>query len=106
MTTYCATTTMQQLTGSANAVSRLCAMIGAHNFLTDSARGAVQFRFKAKAKNGANHADIALAADDTYTITFTSIRGMTIATKQTIEGVYADNLKGAFERSTGLALSL
>ncbi len=74
--------------------------------------GHLWIRFKARAKNGANHVKISLAADDTYTVEFTAQRNWSNTlrrsetTKGKFEGIYADQLRELFERETGLYLSL
>lgn len=95
-----AQTILDQLGGS----RRLSMMIGAHTF-TDGG-SALTFKFKARAKNGANCCRIILSADDTYRVEFISLRGVKVNTKGDFEMVYADGLKQLFENQTGLYLSL
>jgi hypothetical protein len=103
MSSFDYATALNQLTGSTFGVGRLVAMIGACDFVTDPRGRAVSFRFKARATNGAKRLRLRLDADDTYTMEFISLQGRS---KGEIGGLYADNLKGAFERATGLYLSL
>ena len=81
---------------------RLVAMVGAFNFIKSA--DSVQFKFKGS--KVANHLKITLAGDDTYTMTFGKIRGLDFKPAAPISGVYADNLRPIFERTTGLYLSL
>lgn len=62
----------------------------------------VQWRFKARAKNRANIVRVLLAADDTYTVEFFRLRGMTCGVVSSHEGVYADCLQPLFTLVTGL----
>jgi len=90
-------TTIQQQLGN-----RTFAMLGAFNFLDHG--DALGFRFKGSRK--ANHLKVTLAADDTYTMTFTKIRGYDFATVKTVDGVYADSMHRVIESTTGLYTSL
>ena len=90
--------TLAQLGG----IGRLVAMTGAFNFI----RSADSVQFKFKGSKVANHLRITLAADDTYTMTFGKIRGLNFTEAQPMPGVYADSMRGTFERVTGLYLSL
>ena len=95
-------TIIQQLGGT----NRLKVMIGAYNFVGSSKEDFLTFRFKAKAKNGANYIKIKLTSMDLYDIEF----GKIYADKYTIikkeEGLYADMLKRIIEDETKLRLSL
>lgn len=83
---------------------RLRAMIGADNFV--GSVNSLQFKFKARAKNGANTLRVRLAADDTYTVEFWKVRGVSVSKLSEQSDVYADNLRAVFEHETGLYLSL
>lgn len=83
---------------------RLRAMIGAENFVGDT--NLLQFRWKAKARNAANSIRIVLDPSDTYTVTFYSVRGTSVKEKGSYSGIYADDLRGLFERETGLRIAL
>jgi hypothetical protein len=83
---------------------RLKVMIGGRDFMGGA--NDLQFKWAAKAKNGANSVRIVLDPSDTYTVTFYSVRGMNVKEKGTFSDVYNDNLRGLFESETGLYLSL
>ena len=99
--THVADTIIAQLAGHAG---RLVAMIGACGI----ARGSdnIIFKFRARARNQSNVCRITLDADDTYTVSFQSWRGMSKKAKGEFRGVYADQLRPLFEGETGLYLSL
>jgi hypothetical protein len=94
-----AETIIEQLGG------HLTAMIGA-NHMYHHAEGALSFKFKARASNGANHCKVTLDPSDTYTVVFTSVRGTKVTVKGEFEGIYNDQLKALFERETGLYLTM
>lgn len=102
-----ANTILQQLTqqsspGRATAV--LSSMIGAHNFAGDGK--SVQFKWRAKAKQGANSVVITLDPSDTYTMQFWKLgRGLNMTMLKELDGLYDDTLKRSFESFTGLYLS-
>lgn len=96
-----ATTIIQQL---ANSIGRLTAMIGAYNFV--GSENGVSFRFKARAKNGANGVRIVLDPSDTYTVEFFSVRAGKYKVKNTFSDIYNDSLTHLFENVTGLYLSI
>lgn len=95
-----AATILEQLGGA----RCLTAMLGAKNFL--GSKDALQFRFAAKAKNGANSIRVVLAASDTYTVEFWAIRGVDCRKVDSQDDVYADVLRSVIEYETGLYLSL
>jgi len=64
----------------------------------------IQFSYKGSHK--ANKCLITLTERDDYTVEFWKIRGADFKNVQTIEGVYAEDLKSVFESETGLRLSL
>lgn len=96
-----AQTIAQQL---GHSTSRMSVMIGAYNFT--GSEDSLNFRFKARARNGANACRIVLDPSDTYTVEFISLRGTSRKVKGEFKDVYVDSLKGLFERETGLYLSL
>ena len=101
-----AKTTLNQLTNSNNGMSRLSVMIGAKNFARSEQDYTIGFKFAAKAKNKANYCRIKLNAMDLYDVEFIAIKGATVKTVGTHNGLYADMLKSTFESETGLYLSL
>jgi hypothetical protein len=94
-----AKTILQQLGGGAFVV-----MTGAHSFVFDAS--VVQLKFKAPATNGANCLRIELEPTDTYRVEFWKVRGANAAKVTTVDGVFAEDLRGLFERETGLRVSL
>lgn len=101
MDTTVADTIVAQL---GHSMGRMSAMIGAHSFT--AAEVGVTFKFKARAKNGANCCRVTLKPSDTYKVEFVSLRGVALRTKGEFHDIYADTLKNLFERETGLYLSL
>jgi hypothetical protein len=95
-----ANTILSQMGGT----GRLSAMIGANGYI--GSEDSVAFRFKARAKNGANGFRVVLDPSDTYTVEFISVRGSSRKVKDTLSEVYAEDLKRIFEDKTGLYLSL
>jgi len=91
---------LRQLGGS----GRLKAMIGVKDmFAIDNG---LQFSFRAKAKNKANMVQIVLAGNDSYTVAFYRLRGITLVKcGQFKSGVYCDVLKPVIENELGLRLS-
>lgn len=86
---------------------RAMVMIGATNLLCDET--SLQFKIGRNAK-GVTHVRIELAADDTYTLTFTSVRKVKwdyqIKELARVEGVYCDGLRTCIEAETSLYTSL
>ena len=79
---------------------RLKAMIGADKFAFGERH--LQFRFAARATNGANCVTIMLDGSDTYTVTFYRIgRGFSVKEISSIPFVYDDQLRPVFESETG-----
>lgn len=101
MDTTVADTILAQLGKSMRNISLL---IGGHTFVASDV--GVTFKFKARAKNGANCCRITLKPSDTYKVEFISVRGVKVNHKGDFEDIYADGLRGMFERETGLYLSL
>lgn len=98
-----ARTTLDQLGGA----GRLSAMTGAREFFhfSNPDGSGVRFRFAGSSTVG-NVCHITLAWDDTYTVAFYYCRGIKSRKVADWTGVYADSLRGLFERHTGLYLSL
>ena len=101
-----AKTTLNQLTQSNVGMSRLNIMVGAKNFVQSQEENFVSFKFIRIAENKSNYLKITLAADDTYTVEFGYVRGMTYKVIKDYTGVYGENLKSLFESETKLYLSL
>jgi hypothetical protein len=93
-------TIFQQMGGA----GRLRAMIGAKDF--GVGENVAQFKWAAKARNGANSIRIVLDPSDTYTMEFYKIRAGNAKLVKSFSDVYADSLKRIFESETGLYLSL
>lgn len=83
---------------------RLAAMLGARSFVGSA--DSVQFKFAAKARNGANTVRIVLDPSDTYTVEFWTVRGAKMVKRAEFSNVYADGLRALFESETGLYVSL
>lgn len=81
---------------------RLSLMVGDKHFL--GGENSLGFQFKGCRK--ANVCKITLNAMDTYDMEFTKVVKWNINGYTKIEGVYCDQLKEVFERTTGLYLSL
>lgn len=62
----------------------------------------VRFSFMPNAK-GVRHVEIRLDPSDTYTMTFTTLKGKVVAE---IGDVYAENMHSVFEANTGLYTSM
>lgn len=77
------------------------AMTGACNIGGD-ARG-LQLRFKGS--KVANHLRVTLERNDTYTVTFSKIRGLDCREVASREMVYSDSLRTVFTAITGLYTS-
>lgn len=100
-------TALQQLTHT-NAVNAACHRVAQFvggkdiRFSGPSA----EFRWAARAKNGANFIKITLDPSDTYTVEFWYRRGASMTYKGKFSDQYAEDLKPLFERETALYLSL
>lgn len=100
-------TILQQLTHTERqgpAVATLQRFIGAKEIIITGEYA--EFRWAARAKNGANAIKIVLTPLDVYEVTFLSKRAGKVTVKGEFSNVYAENLKGLFEHQTGLYLSL
>lgn len=88
-------------------MGKLRAMIGADTFIRGyEADGTPSLSFKFKGCKTANYARIALDPSDTYTLRLFKIRGYEAKPVYEASNLYAENLRPAFERATGLYLSL
>lgn len=92
-------TILEQMGGN-----QLKAMTGANNFVT-TARGGLQFKVPNAAK-GINSVSVELHGDDTYAVEFMRIRGGNVKIISSHSGIYADKLRGLFERETKLSTSM
>jgi len=103
MTPEQAKTTLIHLTRRQNPMNTLKAMIGASNFSIFENK--VAFKFKMFSK--ANYCTIELdEIQDLYNMVFTKIRGFQFKEHKRIAGICWEDLKGIFERETGLFLNL
>ena len=91
--TQIANTILEQLGGT----GRLVAMTGAKHFMVDGP--GVSFKFPNRAAGRPNHCKITLDGSDTYTVTFGRIVKFELRAPSTVEGIYADQLKGLFENA-------
>lgn len=89
--------------GGAGALSM---MIGAKQFVGSQKERMLQFKWSAKAKNGANTVVITLEPTDTYHVQFYSVRGMSFKEKGDFSQVYVDQLRPLFESQTHLRLRM
>lgn len=96
---------IQQLAGHLN---RLIIMTGAYNLTYSDKERYFSFHFKMNPKM--NYCKITLNSMDLYDVEFGKISTrnyeMKYTVKEQFKNVYAENLKGLFERVTGLYLSL
>jgi hypothetical protein len=104
-----ANTILEQLGGG----GRLKAMTGANTFIghgsDDKREGGLTFRLPGGGgfcKDGINLVQIDLRWNDTYTVTFSRIRGSKITEVHKLDDVYCDMLMDIFEKYTGLYLTL
>lgn len=94
---------LQQLSGTPN-TGRLTMMLGAQHFYESV--GQLQFKWKAKSRNGANTVVIRLDPSDTYTVEFWSVRGAKTRKVSEYHDIYNDSLRNLFESETGLRTSM
>jgi hypothetical protein len=92
-----AQTILAQLGGN-----RFLAMTGATN-LMNTERG---LRFRFPGCRDMNICEITLDEDDTYSLTFFRARGLDCPITAEYWGIYNSQLRGLFERKTGLATAL
>lgn len=97
-----ANTIMKQLVQSEN-TGRLKAMVGADKMSYDNV-GTLRFKFKGS--KVANWIKISLNSMDLYDVEFIKIHGTKMTIVKEFNNVYNDQLKGIFEKTTGLYLSL
>ena len=97
-----ADTTLKQLGG----MGRLRAMIGLKHAMHSNGGKTLILKFPNKAAGTANHVEITLAGDDTYTMDFKRTRGLKVKEVKKLSGVYAEDMRKHFEKYTGLRLSL
>jgi hypothetical protein len=95
-----AETILRQMGGA----GKLTAMIGAHTFV--GSENSLTFKWKARAKDGANILRVTLDPSDTYTMEFFRYRSGKVKPLQSFEGVYAEDLRRIFESTTGLYIRL
>lgn len=81
----------------------LSAFLGAKDLLFGNTE--VCFRWKARARNGANALKIQLDPNDTYMVEFRFERAGKVTVRSAHSNIYAEELKSLFERETGLFLS-
>lgn len=93
-----ANTILEQLGGR-----RFALMTGARNFV--GCENALMFSLP-KAKDGINRMKVILTGRDDYTVEAYRVTRKGFVAKGALEGIYADQLRGAFERMTGLYMSL
>lgn len=87
--------------------NKFAVMVGVKHITYSEKEQTVDFRFAAKAKNGANHVQIRLDADDTYTMIFYKIGRIKFSqVGEEISGLYCDGLQEVFTNKTGLYTSL
>ena len=93
-----ANTILEQLGGN-----QFLAMTGARNLLVGDRH--LSFRVT-HAKNKANYVHIKLNGSDLYDVEFLNYRTNAIRTVSVHNNIYADQLRGVFERETGLLTML
>lgn len=97
-----AKTILEQLGGG-----RLMAMTGARNFV--GSENSLSFKLpntRDFVKNGVNYVRVVLDPSDTYTVTFSRVRGLKVVEIASHSDVYCDQLQDIFETETGLFTSL
>lgn len=84
---------------------RFLAMTGAKFLLAHAS--ALSFQLPSNfAKNGINRVRIDLTPQDLYDVTFSRARGIKIFYQSKVEGVYCDQLRDVFTKTTGLDVAL
>lgn len=91
---------LEQLGGN-----RFLAMTGAKN-LVRSGDTTLQFSLPRGTANKANKVRIELDANDLYTVSFFNIRGVNVKVIETVEGVFAEDLRRVFTDRTGFYCTL
>jgi len=84
--------------------NQMVAMTGAKNFV--GGESSLSFAIPKMSGVKVNRVRVVLTIDDTYTVSFFNVRGAKVETVSTHDGVYAETLRGLFERVTGLRTSL
>jgi hypothetical protein len=97
-----ANTIMRQLGG----YGRLKAMVGIRDPVALEGLGGLGFKFPNKAAGRPNYVGIRLNGLDTYDVKFKRLHGFNVKTTAEYENIYWDQLKGLFEKETGLYLTL
>lgn len=95
-----AETILAQLGG----LRRLNVMLGVK--YANTLQNGLSLGFTAQGEGQINQIDILLEPSDTYRIEFYRVRGGRAVLKETYVAIYADSLKEAIKRATGLNLSL
>lgn len=93
-----ANTMIAQLGGN-----RFKVMTGAKNFTAGD--NTLTFKVGSNAK-GVTHVRVTLTPMDDYRMEFLAVRGTTVKTKSTEDGVYCDTLAKTFTANTGMYTSL
>lgn len=83
---------------------RIRAMVGAKTFVT--IENGVRFYFPNRERTRGNCVEIVLAGDDTYTVSFWNTSKKAARLSRKFDGIYCDQIKGCFEKQTGLRLSI
>src|SRR5262245_36013186 len=84
--------------------NRALFMLGAKDLLGSETEKSLSFRVRGSPT--VNHIRIALAPNDTYTVTFSKVRGLKVKEVAKLEDVYVDSLHRVIEKNTGLYTSL
>lgn len=82
---------------------RFTAMTGAKNYL--GSENSLSFKI-GRNDSGITHVRITLDPSDTYTVTFSKVRGTNAKVVKELDGVHADALRTVFTMATGMATSL
>lgn len=84
--------------------NRFLAMTGANCLVADASRGrgALQFKLRRGASNGATLVRVTLTDADLYDLDFFKVRGLDCRPLQSFAGLYADALAPTFTAATGL----
>ena len=98
MANQIATTIYDQLGGN-----RFAVMTGSKNFIAGEKSLSMKL---SRNSSKSNYLRITLNAMDLYDIEFISIRGASMKTKHSFDGVYCDQLVSIFESTTGLYTKL
>ena len=93
-----AKTIQQQIGGR-----RFAAFVGAKDYV--AIKNGLQFKVKARAKDGINVVRIVLNDQDTYDVEYGALRGLNYEVKARSEGIYCDQLESDFKNATGLFTS-